>query len=140
MTGNLSLSKDLSVEDNVHPRILIVDDDKDAVFFFKTCLQDNGFHVTAFNNPLKALSNYKPHHYDLLIIDIRMPRMSGFEFFEKIKMLDSDARVCFITAFEEYYDSIKEQYPNLDAKCFIKKPVSAEYLIKRVMAQIISRD
>jgi two-component system, OmpR family, response regulator ChvI len=138
--GKVSLSQDFSVENNIYPRILIVDDDNDAIIFFKTCLQDSGFRVTTFNNPLKALSNYKPRYYDLIIIDIRMPRMNGFELFEKIKKLDSNARVCFITAFEEYYISLKEQYPNLDADCFINKPVSAEELIKQVMSKILSTD
>jgi len=138
--GNLSLSQDFQVENNNYPRILIVDNDNDAIIFFKTCLQDIGFCVTAFNNPFKALSNYKPRYYDLIIIDVRMPRMNGFELFEKIKKLDTNARVCFITAFEEYYSSLKEQYPNLDADCFISKPVSAEDLIKLVKSKILSSD
>ena len=67
-----------------------------------------------------------------------MPKMNGFKLYEEIKKIDSNQKVCFITAFEEYYESLKEQFPNLDAKCFIKKPVSAEVLIRHVMTEIIN--
>lgn len=134
-----ALQQRLSVEDQICPRILVVDDDEDACTFFKTCLEDKRFHVVVYHSPLKALSSFKQNFFDLLIIDIRMPKMNGFELSEKIKKIDPQAKVCFITAFEEYYDSLKEQFPTLDARCFIKKPITAQGLIDRVMTEIISK-
>lgn len=134
------LSADLLIKDKYIPRILVIDDEEDINLFFKTCLEDQGFHVTFYSDPLKALSTFKPRYYDLVIIDIRLPKINGFELYEKIRIKDSNIKVCFITAFEEDDDSLKEQFPKLDVKCFIKKPVSSEDLVKHVMSEIISKD
>ncbi|MGA7900643.1 MAG: response regulator, partial [Nitrososphaeraceae archaeon] len=60
-------------------RILLVDDEPDIALAFRIGLEDNGFRVDAFDNPLKALSNFKADLYDLLLLDIKMPKMSGIE-------------------------------------------------------------
>jgi two-component system, OmpR family, response regulator ChvI len=66
-------------------RILLVDDDVDITTSLKIGLEDNGFVVDTFNDPLLALSNFKPGIYDLLLFDIRMPQLSGFDLYDKIK-------------------------------------------------------
>jgi len=71
--------------------------------------------VDVFNNPLESLSSYKAGAYDLLLLDIKMPQMSGFELYDKIKHIDEKVKVCFITAFEEYYDEFKKQFPYLES-------------------------
>ena len=88
-------------------RIMIVEDDQDIARLFAISLQDNGFAVDVFNDPLSALSNYKPGLYDLLLLDIRMPTMNGFELYQKIKDKDEKVKVCFITAFEEALNDFK---------------------------------
>ena len=113
-------------------KILIVDDDTDITLTFKTALDKYGFEVEAYNDPVLALSNFKPHLYDLLLIDIRMPDMNGFELSQKIRKRDRSVKICFITAFEVYYKALLEEYPNMDLKCFIKKPVMIDDLIKRI--------
>ena len=114
-------------------KILVVDDDADIVSTFKLILEINGFEVDAYTNPLSALSNFKPNEFGLLLLDIRMPVMNGFELFKKMKNIDSMAEACFITAFEDYREEFKESFPKLDeAKYFIRKPKAIEDLVNHV--------
>jgi CheY-like chemotaxis protein len=131
--------------ESFYKRILIVDDDPDITFTFKSGLEeyyenntDNKirFKVYTYNNPLVALSEFKPHYYDLLLMDINMPDMNGFELYQKILELDVNVRVCFITAGEANIEALREVYPNVSTGCFIKKPVSIDYLIKRLSAEL----
>ena len=114
-------------------RILVVDDDADVITTFKMILEMNGFEVDAYTSPTLALSNFKPNSYGLLLLDIRMPIMNGFELFRKMKSIDSGVEVCFITAFEDYRDEFKESFPMLDeAKYFIRKPKAIQDLVNHV--------
>src|SRR4051812_25785965 len=79
-------------------RILIVDDEDDINLLFKMVLEDNGFKVDTFNDPLVALQNFRVGSYDLLLLDMLMPKMNGFELYQKIRMLDDKVKVCFLTA------------------------------------------
>ncbi len=113
--------------------ILIVDDDKDIAFTFKAHLDHYGFQSDVFTDPREALSHFEKGKYALAILDIRMPEISGFELSNKLRRKDKEIKICFLTAFEEFYQSLKEQYPDLDVKCFIKKPISlAEFYIRIV--------
>jgi two-component system, OmpR family, response regulator ChvI len=114
-------------------KILIVDDEPDITLTLSKGLERRGYRVEIFNDPLIALSNFKPNAYGLLLLDIKMPNMTGFEFFRKVKDLDPKIRVCFITAFETYYESFEEEFLPLDAvKGFIRKPIETEDLVKFV--------
>jgi two-component system, OmpR family, response regulator ChvI len=114
-------------------RILVVDDDADVISTFKMILEMNGFEVDAYTSPTLALSNFKPNSYGLLLLDIRMPIMNGFELYRKIKSIDSRVEACFITAFEDYREEFKESFPMLDeAKYFIRKPKAIEDLVNHV--------
>jgi CheY-like chemotaxis protein len=73
-------------------RILIVDDEKDITMVFKVTLERAGFKVEVFNDPLEALSQFKPHYYDLVLLDIRMPQMSGLELYHELKKKDSEVK------------------------------------------------
>ena len=124
-----------------YKRILIVDDDPDITLTFKSALEgyyhdDKRFEVYTYNNPLVALSEFKPHFYDLLLTDINMPYMDGFQFSQKILELDVNVRVCFISAGEVNIEALREIHPKINLGCFIKKPVSIEYLIKRLRAEL----
>lgn len=101
-------------------RILIVDDEPDITRLFKLILEQNGFAVDAFNNPLSVLSNYKVGTYSLLLLDVKMPNMNGFELYKTIKNIDNKTPVCFITAYEEYISEFKKLFPKLEGDCFIK--------------------
>jgi CheY-like chemotaxis protein len=125
-------------------RILIVDDNKDITLTFKAGIEDNNNHndaskrieVHTCNNPATALSEFKPNFYDLLLIDIKMPNMNGFELCEKILTMDINVRVCFMSSGGINRDALKEIYPSLSVGCFIKKPVTIDYLVKRIMSEL----
>jgi DNA-binding NtrC family response regulator len=117
-------------------RILIVDDEHIA-WSFKITLECAGFVVDTSNDPLKSLSAYKAGAYDLLLLDIRMQRMSGFELYDKIKEIDDNVNVCFITAFEEYYDEFKKRFPYSEKPdWFIRKPIGMDDLIRSVKSHL----
>lgn len=117
-------------------KILIVDDEADITFTLKEGIEKSGsFSVDTFNDPQLALSNYKSGYYDLLIIDIRMPSMTGFELYRKIREIDSKITVCFITAYETYYEKFRQEFfPLEEIKGFIRKPIQVEDLERFVKA------
>ena len=118
-------------------RILIVDDDIDIARFFKLALDRAGFITDVSNNPISALTNFKKGTYDLLILDINMPQMTGFELYNKIRQIDGEVKVCFVTAFEEYYSEFKTELPHLnELECYIKKPVGMDNLIQAVKSRL----
>lgn len=106
------------------PRVLIVDDDPDITYSFKLGLEQHGFDIVVFNNPLLVISNYTPGSYDLLLLDVRMPLMDGFELYKEIRKLDEKVKVCFITAYEISGEDFKRSFPEMVLKHFIKKPIS----------------
>jgi CheY-like chemotaxis protein len=118
-------------------RILIVDDDIDIARFFKLALDRARFITDVSNNPISALMNFKKGTYDLLLLDINMPQMTGFELYNKISQIDGEVKVCFITAFEEYYSEFKTEFPLLnELECYIKKPVGMDNLIQAVKSRL----
>ncbi len=120
------------------PRVLVVDDEPDINLTFKTGLEANGFIVDAFSDPILALSNFKPGVYDLLLLDVRMPQINGFELYEKFRKIDSNVKACFITAHDVYSQSLKEIFPASKemllsgAKGVLRKPISIDDLIETV--------
>ena len=114
-------------------RILLVDDEVDVISVFKMILEMNGYEVDTYTDPKNALDNFKPNLYGLLLLDIRMPTMNGFELYKKMRNIDNRAKVCFITAFEDYREEFKESFPMLDEfKYFIRKPKAIEDLVNHV--------
>ena len=120
--------------------ILIVDDEIDITLAFKKGLESNGFSVDIYNDPIAALLNFKSDFYDLLLVDVRMPKMNGFELYQEIEKVDKKTKVCFITAFEVYYNALREIFPTLEVGCFIRKPIEIDDLVKRINAEIHSLD
>jgi DNA-binding response OmpR family regulator len=118
--------------------ILIVDDEIDITLAFKKGLESNGFSVDIYNDPIAALLNFKSDFYDLLLVDVRMPKMNGFELYQEIEKVDKKTKVCFITAFEVYYNALREIFPTLEVGCFIRKPIEIDDLVKRINAEIHS--
>ena len=120
--------------------ILIVDDEIDITLAFKKGLESNGFMVDIYNDPVIALLNFKSDFYDLILVDVRMPKMNGFELYQEIEKLDKKSKVCFITAFEVYYHALREIFPTLEVGCFIRKPIEIDDLVKRINSEIHSPD
>jgi two-component system, OmpR family, response regulator ChvI len=117
-------------------KILIVDDDTDITLAFKKGLENDGFKVDVFNDPLEALSNFETSKYDLLLLDIRMPKMNGFELYREMDKIDNNVKVCFITAFEVYYEALREVFPSMEVECFIRKPIEIGNLVKRIKNEL----
>jgi DNA-binding response OmpR family regulator len=118
-------------------RILVVDDEPDLTQVSTLALEYHGFKVDSFNDPQEALTKYKPGLYDLVILDIKMPKMDGFELYHEIKKKDNNANVCFLTASELYYEEFrKKEYCALDRNLFIRKPIENEELVKRITKMI----
>jgi DNA-binding response OmpR family regulator len=116
-------------------KLLIVDDEIDLALTFQKVLQENGFEVDSFNDPILALQRFKPHYYDLLILDIKMPAMNGFELYRNVRKIDDSVKVCFLTALRElrdYGQYRKEVSPKLGERYFVSKPIQNEELIIRV--------
>jgi DNA-binding response OmpR family regulator len=125
-------------------RILIIDDDHDITFTFKKAFEEANrisgnkvsFHVNTYNDPLVALSEFKPNVYDLMLIDINMPKMNGFDFCVKALEIDVNPRFCFMSSGLINQEALREQYPSLSIGCFIKKPVTMPNLIRRVKSEL----
>ncbi|HXX97716.1 MAG TPA: response regulator [Candidatus Bathyarchaeia archaeon] len=126
-------------------RILIVDDEADITITFKAVIEDSNNHndaknskieVYTSNNPVLALSEFEPNFYDLLLLDINMPYMNGFELSEKILAIDINVRVCFMSSAEINPEALREIYPSLSLGCFIRKPVDMDYLVKQIRSEL----
>lgn len=112
----------------------MIDDEPDIIYSIKTVLERNGFVVDSYTDPTLALSNFKPGLYDLLLLDIKMPKMNGFDLYQKMKEIDSNVKMCFLTASELFYEEYRrlDVYPRLDEAYFIQKPCRSEDLIRQV--------
>ena len=108
-------------------RILVVDDEPDHCLIYRMTLQDAGFECASYTDPVKALQEFRPNYYDLIILDIRMPVLNGFELCKRIMELDKKVHIIFITALPEYYKDIRNKsYPELRNTVYIQKPVTNE--------------
>src|SRR5919197_709471 len=123
-----------SNNNNKKKRILIVDDETDVNYTFETVLEENGFVVDSFENPVLALNNFKPDLYDLVILDIKMPEMDGFKLYEEMRKIDNKFKVCFLTASEMFYEQYRAAHGIITSKDYpvIQKPIKNEELIKEV--------
>ena len=92
--------------------------------------------VHTSNDPISVLSQFKPNFYDLLLIDINMPDMNGFKLSTEILKEDVNVKICFMSAGEVNHEAVRELYPSISIGCFIKKPVTVEYLVKRIKAEL----
>lgn len=117
---------------------MIVDDEEDITDALKAGLEGRGFAVDSFNDPLVALKKFGPGVYDLSILDIRMPRMSGFELYREMRKLDGEASVCFLTAFDVRRDEFERMFPEVEVKAFLRKPITIEDLVTR-LNQLVPR-
>ena len=120
-----------------------MDDDPDITFTFKKAFDEANriggsisFCVDTYNDPLLALSEFEPDFYDLMIVDINMPKLNGFDFCVKVFEMDVNPRVCFMSSGLINQEALKEQHPSLSIGCFIKKPITMENLVIRVKTEL----
>lgn len=121
---------------NSPPRILIVDDEGDILTILKSDLESKGgFVVDTFNSAeaaLRAFSSSPSDRYSLILTDIKMPKMSGFEFYRKIRERNGSIPIAFITAFEINEDEFSKVIPSIKVKDFIKKPIRIPNLVEKL--------
>jgi DNA-binding NtrC family response regulator len=120
-------------------RIFLVDDNYDHTVTFKVGLELAGFEVDAYNDSAIALSNFKPDYYHLLLIDIKMPKIHGFELYEKISEIDNKVKVWFITAYERFDKASKEVPPRsreIVSDHFIEKPIEIDILVNQIKLEL----
>jgi len=117
-------------------RVLLVDDDPDIVDVVKRGLEMLGLPVDAFVDPEKALQAFRPDTYDIAILDVRMPRLNGFQLYREILKRDDKVRVRFFTAFEEFREEFKRAFPDLVERRFIKKPTTIGKIAEVLLADL----
>jgi DNA-binding response OmpR family regulator len=117
-------------------RILLVDNEDDNNIVFKMALEDGGFKVDVYNDSLLALSNFKDDLYDLVILDINIPKMNGYDLYKEIRKIDNKVKVCFLSASEIYDKNLQKASPLSAVKCFISKPIQMNDLVRIVKTEL----
>ena len=112
-------------------RILIIDDDIDINNLFKLFLEYDGYNVDAFTDSLDALYSFRKNAYDLVLFDLKMPKMNGMVLYEKLQNIDPNILFCFITANKEYIEHLKKSIADID-KIVIYKPILLSELRSKV--------
>lgn len=113
-------------------KILIVDDEEDITFIFKIILEDSNYEVEIFNDPIEALSNYKKNYYDLILLDLKLSSISGTELYSRIKDIDSNAKICFLTSSEQIslFNNSKMVLPK--SITIIQKPIENSVFVQKI--------
>lgn len=117
-------------------RILLVDDEPDITLPFRIGLEDSGFEVDAFNDSVMALSKFKDRSYVLALLDIKMPRMNGFELYNELRKINEKLKVCFITAFDVQKEDLKALSELNGNLAIIRKPIAIGDLVKKVKLEL----
>ncbi|MFL6400390.1 MAG: response regulator [Nitrososphaeraceae archaeon] len=112
-------------------RILVVDDEPDILLALKIVLESNGFKTEAFGDPILALRSFIAGSYDLALLDIRMPRITGLGLYKELRKIDNKIRVCFLSAISNYQEFVK-YFPTINEIQVIVKPVDNQTLIHRI--------
>ena len=126
-----------SRDNNATARILLVDNEPDNTSVLSMGLEDEGYKVDAFNDPVVALHNFRPNWYSLALLDINMPKMNGYDLYKEIRILDNKIKVCFLTA-SELYNTLKIPPDEIwrHTKCFISKPISLDELLLEIKKEL----
>ena len=123
-------------QESTKKRILVLDDEPDITFTLKEGLEKSGlFDVETFTDPSSALSNFKSGYYDFLLIDIRMPKIDGYELYDKIRAIDAKVKACFISAYNVNYKALREQFPTIKMECYAK-PLEIDELIRKITDEL----
>jgi two-component system, OmpR family, response regulator ChvI len=124
---------------NKKKRILFVDDKPDLTSLLEIALERVGFDVDTFNDPSLVLKSFRPSLYDLIILDIIMPKIDGFELYEQIKKVDPGVKICFLTASEMHREELrKEKYCDLDKELFLQMPMPIKEIIREINKRLSS--
>jgi DNA-binding response OmpR family regulator len=120
------------VSERVSGRVLVVDDERDIADSLKAGLQMKGFTVDVFYDPVEALSHFRRGVYDLVISDIKMPKMNGFELVYELEKIDDNVRVIFLTGFVDMLKELTMLFPKLHVNEIIQKPIGIKDLVNKI--------
>jgi CheY-like chemotaxis protein len=122
------------------PTIMLVDDEPDILAIFKTYLTSEGYKVEAFSDSYMALQSFatsEPRHYDLLVLDIRMPTINGLQLYQRLKAVDPYVKVIFLSALEAT-DELVSILDGVKTADVIRKPIDRKHFVQKVKATIES--
>jgi CheY-like chemotaxis protein len=133
-------SDPLSQQEGKKKKILFVDDEPDMTTILKMALKRIGFGIDIFNDPVLALESFKQNFYDLVLLDVMMPKMDGFELYNQLKKIDDDITVCFLTASSKTYREQlrKEKYSELNKDLFLEMPLPISRIREEINRRIDS--
>jgi len=117
-------------------RLLVVDDEPDIAAVLKQGLEKHGFEVDSFTDPQRALDNFKQNYYSMAIVDIQMPKLTGFQLYRELKKKDETIKVAFITAFDIYENEFTKVFKNTKVNLFFKKPISIMRMIESIKQEL----
>ena len=119
----------------------MVDDEPDTNMLYHSILERAGYTVESYENPLLALSNFTPGYYDLAVLDIRLPKMNGFQLCRKLRDLDNRLKICFLTATELLYyrETDSDVIDDLGTHCFVSKPVDNEDFVRKLEVILLQK-
>ena len=115
-------------------RILLVDDEPDIAALLKMALEHDGSFdiVKTFDDPTLALSDFKAGLYDLVILDLTMPNIDGFDLYQEMKKIDNKVKFCFLSGRETCCDEPSKGDHSMIDDMFIRKPITITNLLKEV--------
>jgi len=131
-----TFSQSETMQERKHtPTILLVDDEEDILYTFKTGLACEGFNVEAFANPMEALTHFamvNPSHYDLAILDIRMPGLNGLQLYYRLRAINRKIKILFVSALDAVPELISILPDVKSTDDIIKKPVTIDDFVSAV--------
>ena len=115
-------------------KILIIDDEADVTLTLRMALEQNGFKTDSYDDSTVAYRNFRPGVYDLVILDIKMPIVDGFQLYQKITRTDSRVKICFLTAGEMYHEEIRKEqgFERYNEELFLRKPIEIPVLVETI--------
>jgi DNA-binding response OmpR family regulator len=118
----------------MNKRVLIIDDEPDIILTLRMALEQNGYRTDSYSDSILAYKNFRAGLYDLVLLDIKMPNVDGFQLYQKIKRTDSRVKICFLTASEFYDEEIRKEqgFDGFNEELFLRKPVEIACLIDTI--------
>jgi DNA-binding response OmpR family regulator len=117
-------------------KILIIDDNKDITDLFSIFLESNGYIVNAYTNPVEAFNNFSKNSHDLIVLDLKMPKMDGMTLYHRIKEIDDKVIICFTTADKNYIQQLQKGIIDIE-KIVLYKPVLLKDLKKKIESLLL---
>ena len=115
---------------------MVIDDNKDITDLFSIFLESNGYIVNAYTNPVEAFNNFSKNSHDLIVLDLKMPKMDGMTLYHRIKEIDDKVIICFTTADKNYIQQLQKGIIDIE-KIVLYKPVLLKDLKKKIESLLL---